>query len=493
MMKQRSLKLNFIMNTLLTVSQFIFPLITFPYVSKILLPSGTGKVSFATSVISYFVMFAQMGIPTYGIRACAKVRDNKEELSRTVHELFIINFVMSAISYVIFLLMLVNIQRFQQEKVLFLIVSLNIWFNSVGMEWLYKALEHYTYITIRSVCFKFIALIAMFALVHEQQDYIIYGGISIFASSASNILNFINSRKYISFRFLGGYNFKPHLKAVCIFFAMSCATTIYTHLDTVMLGFMKSDIEVGYYNAAIRIKSILVSIVTSLGVVLLPRASYYIKQNKMEEFYRITKKAINFVFLAATPLMIYFTLFAKEGILFLSNSEYSKAIVPMQILMPTLLFIGLTNIMGIQMLVPLGKEKIVLYSEIAGLITNVGVNILLIPGMGSVGAAIGTVLAEAVVWIVQFIVLRTTVEEFYRKVRFVMILVAILVASCVSVLVKALYVDVFGKLCLSAILFFGIYIFILTVLKEPQVIEIENQVLGKVKKVLVKNYRRVNK
>ena len=282
----KSLKSNFIMNAILTMSQFIFPLITFPYVSRILLPEGTGKVSFATSIISYFAIFAQLGIPTYGIRACAKVRDNKEELSRTVQELFIINLIMSGIAYVALLGAIAVIPRLHQEKELILIVSLTILFNAIGMEWLYKALEQYTYITIRSIIFKFIALLAMFALIHQQSDYVIYGGISIFASSASNIFNFLHAHKYISLKPLGQYNFQRHLKAVVIFFAMSCATTIYTHLDTVMLGFMTSDVEVGYYNAAVKIKTILVSIVTSLGVVLLPRASYYVEHKMSVNFKR---------------------------------------------------------------------------------------------------------------------------------------------------------------------------------------------------------------
>ena len=237
------------MNSILTMSQFIFPLITFPYVSRILLPIGTGKVSFATSVISYFAMFAQLGIPTYGIRACAKVRDNRKKLSKTAQEIFIINIIMSIIAYFVFILALCNVQRLNDEKTLFIIVSLTIFFNAIGMEWLYKALEQYTYITIRSVIFKFIALIAMFLLIKQQSDYIVYGAISIFASSASNIFNFINVHKYIDLHPCGNYNLKKHLKAVAVFFAMSCATTIYTHLDTVMLGFMKTDADVGYYNA----------------------------------------------------------------------------------------------------------------------------------------------------------------------------------------------------------------------------------------------------
>ena len=308
-MKKKSIKLNFVMNIILTMSSFIFPLITFPYVSRVLLPVGTGKVSMATSVITYFSMFAQLGIPTYGIRACAKVRDNREKLSKVAQELLIINIIMSMISYMVLIILLFYVPKFRCEKELYVILSFNIILTSIGMEWLYKALEQYTYITVRSVIFKFIALIFMFFLVHKQTDYVIYGGITIFAASASNILNLINAHKFINPKPVGNYNFGRHLKPVLIFFAMSCATTIYTNLDTVMLGFMTTDTDVGYYNAAVKIKVILVSVVTSLGTVLLPRASYYIQRGELKEFHRITRKALNFVFLMATPLFVYFMRF----------------------------------------------------------------------------------------------------------------------------------------------------------------------------------------
>lgn len=482
MSKTKSLKLNFIMNAILTMSQFIFPLITFPYVSRILLPEGTGKVSFATSVVSYFAMFAQLGIPTYGIRACAKIRDDKEKLTKTVQEIFIINVAMSLIAYVALFMAIIFIPRLQQDKVLFLIVSLTIVFNAIGMEWLYKALEQYTYITIRSIIFKFVALIAMFALIRQKSDYVLYGGISILAASASNVFNFFHVHKYISLKPVGNYNFKQHFKAVAVFFAMSCATTVYTHLDTVMLGFMTSDVDVGYYNAAIKIKTILVSIVTSLGVVLLPRASYYVEHSMIDEFYRITKKAINFVFLIATPMMLYFIMFAKEGIIFLSGSAYAGSIVPMQIIMPTLLLIGLTNVMGIQMLVPLGRERTVLYSEIAGVIVDIILNAILIPMYASAGAAIGTLTAETAVFIVQYIVLRNEVKDAYKNVHFGALLLALVVSSILAMLIKYLSIGNFVMLCISAMVFFGVYFGILTIVKEPLVIDIENQLLKKAKR-----------
>ena len=480
--KEKSLKKNFCMNAILTMSQFIFPLITFPYVSRILLAEGTGKVSFATSIISYFAMFAQLGIPTYGIRACAQVRNDKKKLSKTAQEIFIINIIMSILAYIVFFIALCNVPRLKDEKTLLIIVSATIFFNAIGMEWLYKALEQYTYITIRSVIFKFIALIAMFLLIHQQSDYIIYGAISIFASSASNIFNFFNVHKYISLRPVGEYNFKQHLKAVSVFFALSCAATIYVNLDTVMLGFMKTNVDVGYYNAAVKIKTILVSIVTSLGTVLLPRASYYVEHGLKEDFYRITKKAINFVFLVATPLMLYFMFFAKEGIFFLSGNTYGGAIVPMQIIMPTLFFIGLTNIMGMQILVPLGKENIVLYSEIVGAIVDLAINYILIPKYASAGAAIGTLVAEIAVWIVQYTYLRKQIKDAYKNVRYGVLILALFLGSIASLWVKKVFSGSFIVLLISAILFFGAYFVVLTIAKEPLIYQIEEGLLTKLKK-----------
>lgn len=451
--KVQSIKINFVMNSILTMSSFIFPLITFPYVSRILLPSGIGKVSLATSVITYFTMFAQLGIPTYGIRACAKVRDNRKELTKVSQELLIISIIMSAISYMILFILLFSVSKFRCEKELYVILSFTILLTAIGMEWLYKALEQYTYITMRSVIFKFIALIAMFFLVHKQTDYVVYGGITIFAASASNILNLFNAYKYINLKPVGNYNFKRHIKPVLIFFAMSCATTIYTNLDTVMLGFMTTDADVGYYNAAVKIKVILVSVVTSLGTVLLPRASYYIQMGELKEFRRITRKALNFVFLMAMPLMLYFIYFAKEGIFFLSGDNYVGAIIPMQVIMPTLLLIGITNILGIQILVPTGREKIVLYSEIVGAIVDVIINALLIPVYASTGAAIGTLIAEFAVFFVQIYILRDEILDAFRYIPYVKIIIALLFGSIISLGVKMLNVGCFFSLIISSILF----------------------------------------
>lgn len=483
---QKSLKINFLMNAILTMSSFVFPLITFPYVSRVLGPSGIGKVSFAMSFITYFSMFAQMGIPTYGIRACAKVRDDKEKLSKTVQEIMIINLIMCILVYGVYIAAMIAIPRIRQERALFLIMGTMIAFNAIGVEWLYKALEKYSYITVRSIVFKFIALLLMFGFVHSKRDYIIYGGIAIFASSASNIFNFINLRKHIIAKPLYNYNLRQHMNMILIFFAMSVSATIYTNLDTVMLGFMKTDTDVGYYNAAVKIKTILVSVVTSLGTVLLPRASYYVEKNELNEFYRIAKKALSFIFVIAIPIIVYFILFAEEGVYFLSGKAYTGAILPMQIIMPTVLFIGITNILGIQMMVPLGKEKQVLHSEIAGAVVDLFLNAIFIPLYGASGAAIGTVTAELVVCIWQMLSMKKDLESLFMSVKYWLLIVATVISGVAAVQIKLLETGYFMCLLFSAVCFFGVYLIILIIGKETMVLDVLGQFQNRVIKYIEK-------
>lgn len=472
------------MNAILTISTFVFPIITFPYASRILLPAGTGRVSFAISFVSYFVLFSQLGIPTYGIRACARVRDDKEKLTKTAQELLIINLVMSLISYIALAIAIMVIPRLQNDRTLFIVVSSNIILNAIGMEWIYKALEQYTYITIRSLIFKVLSVIALFLLVHEQSDYILYAVMTIIAGSASYILNFINVRKFISLKPVGNYNFKVHLKAVMVFFAMACATTIYTNLDTVMLGFMKTNVDVGYYNAAVKIKNILLGLVTSLSAVLLPRVSYYVEKGLMDEFKNICRKALNFAVLVAIPFSVYFIYFAKYAIFFLSGEDFAGAILPMQIIMTTVFFIGITNILGIQILVPLGEEKKVLYSVVVGAVVDLILNFIFIPIMGASGAALGTLVAEAAVLVFQLIVLWDRIKQSIFSIQYWKILLGNVAGMAASFWVAFIGLGNFVTLLISAILYFGVYYIFLMITKEKLTIEVTKQVIGIIKSKL---------
>lgn len=243
--KVKSIRYNFIMNFILTVSNFIFPLLTFPYVSRVLQVEANGTVAYVSSIVSYFMMIASLGIPTYGIRAAAKVRDDKRKLSTIVQELLIINVILVFLVLIAYFIMLFTLPSMYVYKELFYINAIGILLNVIGVGWFFQAIEQYDYITLRSIFFRLLSLAMIFLLIHSPEDYIMYAGVSVFASVGSNILNFKRLFKYISFKKTEIYHFKPHIKPILILFAQTLVVSIYTNLDTVMLGSMKGTYDVG--------------------------------------------------------------------------------------------------------------------------------------------------------------------------------------------------------------------------------------------------------
>ena len=483
MQKVNSVRINFIMNFILTISNFIFPLITFPYVSRVLQADGIGTVNFATSIITYFSMLGMLGIPNYGIRACAKVRDDEELLNKTVIEIMILNAIVMSISILLLFVSVLFIDKLQGEKTLYLIMSTTLIFNVLGVDWLYKSLERYSYITIRSIIFKFISLVLMFLFVHSSQDYIIYGGISVFAAVGSNFLNFINLRKIIDFKKNYKLNIYQHLKPTLTFFLLTVSTTIYLNVDTTMLGFIRGSEAVGYYSAAVKVKQILVSVVTSLGAVLLPRLSYHHEVGNNDEFKRLTQKALNFVLLISLPMVAYFIIVSEQAILFLSGDSFLPAVLPMRFIMPTVLFIGLSNLTGIQILVPTNREKLVVYSTIIGAIVDILINSFAIPLLGATGAAIAGSIAELTVTLVQLYFLRDFIFPLLKQVRFTRLFSSLTLAVILTMLLlHNLNVSVFLNLVYSALLFFGVYGLTLLIQKEEMVVELVESVISNVKK-----------
>lgn len=472
-MKIHSVKFNFIMNFIMAASSIVFPLITFPYVSRVLMAAGNGKVATASAVITYFNMFASLGIPTYGIRACAKVRDDRDKLSQTVQELLIINSVTMLITCAAFVFTVALVPEFAAEKELYVINGIGMVLNMFAITWLYNALEQYAYITVCNLLVKLVSLVLMLIMVKRPDDYILYGGITVFASSASYVFNFVYALRFISFKKKGPYNFRVHMKPIIRFFAMSAATSVYTNLDVVMLRFMKGDTEVGYYNAAIKVKTILTTLITSLGTVLLPRLSYYVKQNEKERFYQMIGKAVNFVVIAGLPLTVYFMLYADESILFLAGEGYEGSVLPMIVLMPTVLLIGLSNITGIQILTPQNLEQKVLNSIVAGAVIDFVLNLVLIPRFASTGAGLATLAAEAAVLVIQCVYLRNIIGQIVREVSLGKILLASALSCAAGIFVKVTVdMGAFLTLAISACVFFGVYGLVLLVTREKFVWEI---------------------
>lgn len=482
MAEEKPLAYNVLLNGVYKVLSLIFPVIAFPYASRVLLPEGIGKVSFVTSVLAYFTMLAQAGMPTYGVQACAKAADSKEELSRTVHELWLISLVTMSLSYSIFFGLLATVPRLQSDSGLFLAMGTMVFLKVIGSEWLYQALEQYSYLTKTSLVCKAIAIPALFIMVRDRQDYICYGVLFVFASYAPGILNFVHARRYIYVKFLGDYHIKRHVKQIFILFAVSCASMVYTNMDTVMLGIIKESKEVGYYNTAVNVKEVLVSFVTAAGMALLPRMSYYIEKGMEEKFKEIYKKAIDAMLCAAFPVAVYFIIFAKESITLVSGPAFLNSVLPMQLIMPTVLLIGLTNIIGIQVFVAMGRGKDTLHSVLAGVAADLALNSILIPLYGAAGAAAGTLVAEMAVFLVQYRYIKEGAGRPFENACFKK-----LIKACFAGIIASLWIKYSGfptalTLIFSAILFFGGYTGMLLWQKEPVAIELFFRAGGVLKK-----------
>ena len=467
-----NIRYNFLMNFILTISNFLFPLITFPYVSRVLGPNGMGISSFAMSIISYFVILATLGSATYGIRACSQVGENKDELSKVTHEIIFINLITMIISYLFLYFCVHFFDGLHKNKSSIAIASFMILLNVCSVEWFYRGIEKYTYITIVSLLFKLIALVSSFIFIQKTSDYFSFILISVISLSGSGIINLLNIKKYINFKFYNDYNLKKHIKPMLTFFFMSLAISVYTYTDSVLLGLLTNLDEVGFYNVAVRIKGILISIVTSLGVVLLPKLSLYIKKGMMNEFSSLLILSLRFIVALSLPLVIFFIFFAKETILLLSGEQYFNSIPLLQISLVAVIIVGITNILGIQMLVPLGKEKKLFVSVLCGALINVVANFTLIPFLSSVGAAISMVLAEFTILLIQIYFLKKYMFLF-MKVNYIKVILSSLISlGVVSIFRSFIFDNNFLLLLCSGSIFFIIYLITLLLLKERILIDV---------------------
>ena len=408
-MEVPSLKKNVALNVTKTLFSLIFPLITFPYASRILLPDGIGKVNFARAIIEYFVLVATLGISVYGIREAAKVRDDKVQLSKITKELFIINIVSTVFAYIILAVAMLCIPKLSSYRALLCVISATILFTALGLDWLYTAVEDFEYITKRYIFFNALSLVLLFVFVKEQKDYLWYASISVFANVGSNILNFVHSRIYLDFSIVHKLEFKKHLKPICILFAMAIAIKVYTVLDTTMLGFICNDWQVGIYTAAIKIDKIILSLVVAACAVLLPRLSYY-SENDVEKFNKLAYKGLDVLLLVSIPCCIGLFLLSYHVIILLSGEHYIESVPVMRIMNPIILIIGMSNFIGMQLFMPLRKERYTLYSVVCGAVFNFILNLILIPRFQALGAAISTLCAESVVTVVQLFLARNIIN-----------------------------------------------------------------------------------
>ena len=391
-----------------TVSGFLFPMITFPFVARVIMAEGIGQVQFYNSIINYVVLLTSLGIPLYATREIARVRDNIAELSRTTTEIISLNLLLNILGYTAIFVMCFTINEVKQNIPLFLLLSTSIVLTTIGCPWFFSGVEDFKYVTIRGLIIKILCVIFLFIFVHDKDDLMYYATYTVFGSIGNYVLNFIRLRKYIQ---LNSFKFNElkiwrHIKPAFAIFVLNLVTSIYANLDKVMVGFLKDNESVGYYTAATTISHIFLTAITSLGIVMLPRLSNLVKQGDMESFNRLAKKSYKFIVIMSFPICGGLIVLAPCLIRFFSGEGFTPAISTLQIISPIIIAIGISNLIGLQILYPLGKIKIVTISTLVGAIINFSLNLLLIPKFAQNGAAIATVTAEICVTLTQVIIAR---------------------------------------------------------------------------------------
>ena len=416
----KSLKKNYILNLTNTISTMLFPLITFPYAARIIMADGIGQVNFFSSIISYISLFTCLGIPMYAIRETARVRDNQKELSKTTTEILLLHACLTLFGYLAVFIIAFTVPKVMVDIPLFLLLSTSIFFTAIGCEWFYQGVEDFKYITIRAITIKSICVVLLFLLVHSKDDLMYYAIYTVVGSVGNNIFNLFRLRKHLKRKYIDFKELKPlrHLKPALHIFVLNLVISIYVNLDTVMLGFLKNSTAVGYYTGATKLTKMLLGIVSSLGTVMVPRLSNLIQNDQMEDFKKLSQKAVDFVFALSFPLFLGLIVSAPILIRLFCGPSYEPAISTLQIISPILLFIALSNVLGIQILYPQGKENVVIKCTIFGAITNFTLNLILIPLMANDGAAIATCVAEFMVTFIMLIIGRKYIPIEYSIKRY---------------------------------------------------------------------------
>lgn len=401
----KSLKKNYLYNLTITVSSMIFPLITFPYAARIMMADGIGQVNFFSSIISYISLFTCLGIPLYAVREIAKVRDNLNKLVHTTTEILLLHLCLTFLGYLVVLVIAFCVDKVSVDIPLFLLLSTSLLFTALGCDWFYQGMEDFKYITIRALIVRCISVILLFLLVHTKEDIYWYAFCTVAGTVGSNLYNFIRLRKQVNFRIVKfkELNIRRHIYPTLKIFALNIVISIYVNLDTVMLGFLSTNSAVGYYSGATKLTKILLGIASSLQTAMIPRCSYLLNSDSLDEFYKVVQKVVDFIVAITIPISIILAMAAPSIITIFCGPSYEPAILTLEILAPIIFLISMSGIPCFQILYPMGKENIAIMSTATGAIVNFSLNMLLIPMFQDKGAAIATLIAETIVTITMFL------------------------------------------------------------------------------------------
>lgn len=388
-----SIKKNFVYSSILTVSGYLFPLLTFPYVSRVLGVTNIGICNYIDSIITYFCVFSAMGISVVGVREIARVSDSIVERSNTFINILLINSGFTLFSIVALLICIFSISDFFQYRTLFYIGILKLLSNLFLVEWFYKGLEDFGYITKRAIIVKALYVLSVFALVKVQDDYIIYFFLTIFHISVNAFINIIHIRKSIIFRNIH-IRIAPYIKSYIIMGVYMILTTMYTTFNIAILGYISGPTEVGYFTTATKVFSIILALFTAFTGVMLPRMSSLLANHEEKRFLSLIDKSMSALFIFAFPTVAFFVVFSPDVIYLIGGKGYEGAIMPFRIIMPLLFIVGYEQILIIQALMPMKKDKAIFTNSCIGATVGLLLNLILIPVWGSIGTSIAYFLCE---------------------------------------------------------------------------------------------------
>jgi O-antigen/teichoic acid export membrane protein len=394
MAKNRSLKWNAALNIFKQISNILFPLITYPYVSRVLTRDNLGKYSFSDSIITMAMTVAGLGVMTYATREGARVRDDKEKVTKFATEIFTINFWAMIAVYLILILLLFRVPRLGRDRLLTLILSFNIISSVLGRDWINQIFEDFTYVTARYVAFQTIALILTFLLVHRPEDYVKYTVIMLIANAGGYVSNIFYTRKYIPLKLTLHPNLRRHIRPVLYLLGVSLAIQIYVKSDIAILGFLRPDSEVGVYTISSRVYTIIKTLPNAIVTATIPRLANYAGRQDQSAYRKLLSQLRSWLILLVFPCVIGLYFLSSEVMWLIGGKSYMVGAGTLKILCFSLIFAVLGNFYANGILVISRKDHIFFWATVVSAAENVVLNILLIPVLGMNGAALTTLFAE---------------------------------------------------------------------------------------------------
>lgn len=398
-MSQPSIKKNFLYKSALTLSSYLMAFVTFPYVSRVLGVERIGLVNFVDNTINYFLLFATLGVNILGVREIATVREDDIKRNKVYSELLGVNILFTLIVLIVYILCVEWIPKLNQYKELFYIGISKLIFTAFLVEWLYTGLEQFRYITLRSIAIKLLYVLTVFLFIRSAEDYKIYFILTIGVVVLNAFINILYSKKYVDIYWRDFLSLK-YLKQDILLGVSSIMTSMYLTFNVMYLGLVSDNVQVGYYTTAHKLYMVILGLFSAFTHVMLPRMSVLIADGNKEQFNKMITQSFKLVIIVSIPSILISTIFAPEIIQLLSGAGYEGAVLPMRIIMFAVLFVGIAQVLVIQVLIPLKKDRILLLASILGAIFSIILNLVFVERLQSVGSALVLVLSELLVTLI---------------------------------------------------------------------------------------------